>query len=391
MDKIKILHVLYELMPSGAEMMLYAAYPYWKDSCEMTILSTGPQEGVFADGLRKRGYNVDYLPIQEGALQGHESKRFKILHLIKFYLYLKQHSYDVVHVHKESLSENYIQLASLAGVKLCVRTIHNNFHFQGKLLKKKSISRAKSQTKYETLFIAISDGVMNNEKNVFGLECDYKIYNWCNNEKYHWITEEEKQKNKKNMGVDDKCILVTTGNCSKVKNHELLIRAIAKMHEKKSIMYYHIGYGKEEQQREEVLVNELGISECIQFVGFTDPLPYLEIADIYIMPSVFEGLSIAAIEAATVGTNLLLADTPGTIEFMNKSLPNVWYFHLDTADAISEENVSTLSIKLDELVKRWQCGELLNRKEQSEKTIELYSTQAGAQRYLQVYRKGLNR
>jgi glycosyltransferase involved in cell wall biosynthesis len=372
-------------------MMLYSAYPYWEEQCDMTILSTGPEIGPYAKELEQRGYKIAYLPIQKGAAIGQESKKSKLLHLVRFYRFLRAGSYDVIHVHKESLSENYIQLAVRAGVPFCVRTVHNNFRFEGKLGQQKSKSRSRCQKTYGAAFIAISDGVMENEKETFGITCDKKIYNWCNNEKYGYIGEEQKQQYKADAGMADRCVLISTGNCSNVKNHELLLRAIAGMKEKDAVYYYHIGYGKQVTEAEETLAEELGISGQIRFVGFSDPLRYLEQADIFVMPSLYEGLSIAAIEAATCGMNLLLADTPGVTEFMDKDFPNVTYFHLNAKDAAGKENILELSDALDRLVSAWKQGKLANTKEQSEKAKMLYSAEVGAEQYLQVYRKGLDR
>lgn len=58
MGKIRVLHILHELHPSGAEMMLYNAYPYWEKDCECTILATGTDIGPFAEQLKKEGMRL---------------------------------------------------------------------------------------------------------------------------------------------------------------------------------------------------------------------------------------------------------------------------------------------------------------------------------------------
>lgn len=46
-DKIKVLHILHELHPSGAEMMICNAYPYWAETCESSVMATRKNQGTF--------------------------------------------------------------------------------------------------------------------------------------------------------------------------------------------------------------------------------------------------------------------------------------------------------------------------------------------------------
>jgi glycosyltransferase involved in cell wall biosynthesis len=387
MSKIKVLHILYEIMPSGAEMMLFSAYPYWEQECEMYILATGPTEGTYADILRKRGYQVDYLPIQKGCAPGGEKKVSKIRHIQEFRRYMKEHSFDAVHIHKESLSENYAAVCAKSGVKTIVRTVHNNFRFEGLLKIRKAHSRRTMQKKHGVIFVAISDGVASNEKNVFGITCNETIYNWCDDSKYAFICETDKQEAKKTANVSDKFTILTSATCNHVKNHELLLRAIGAMRHREKIHYYHVGYRKRETEQEMQLANELKVADCVEFAGFTDPQPYMKKTDVFVMPSLFEGLSIAALEAVFSGTHLLLADTPGLVEFRDKGFPEIDYFHLNQESPVGEQNVQTLARTLDELVERWEAGRLKNSSEQRTLAEGIYSANVGAAQYLKLYGK----
>lgn len=59
---MKVLHVLNELYPSGAEMMIKNAYPYWNNEMDGTIMATGNGIGPFAETLRETGYEVVHVP-----------------------------------------------------------------------------------------------------------------------------------------------------------------------------------------------------------------------------------------------------------------------------------------------------------------------------------------
>lgn len=375
-QRIKVLHILHELHPSGAEMMIYNAYPYWKDTCECTILATGKQKGPFAEKLEQAGYQTAWV------CTNGTGKAAKIAHLISFWKFMKKNCYDVVHIHRESLSFEYALIAKLAGTNQIVRTVHSTFAHKGIQRKIKSMTRFLMKHLLSVSFAAISDGVAENEKKVFGNQCAETIYNWCNNKKFLFVSEEEKQLAKEKNNTKEKLVLLTVGNCGNVKNHELLIRAIAKMKYREEIFYYHVGFAPKETEREQQLAKELGISNQIVFAGSTDPMPYLKEADIFVMTSLYEGLSIAALEAIFTGMNLLLANVSGLTEFRGKGLCNVDYF---------QPNENALAEKLDEDTEKWKQGLIKPSEEQSMRAAKLYDCKTQAEKYTALYQKLLHK
>lgn len=375
-EKISVLHILHELHPSGAEMMIHNAYPYWKDTCDSTVMATGKIIGPFADTLQETGYRIAYVPTS-GA-----GKNAKIRHLLDFWKYMRQHRYDVVHIHRESLSFEYALLAELTGSRHVVRTVHSTFAHTGVQKKIKSLTRWMMKHWLHVKFIAISDGVAENEQSVFGNSCDEVIYNWCNNQKFTFVSAEEKAawKTASNYaaGMTDKLVLVTVGNCGPVKNHTVLLEALAKCRQRKRICYLHVGYAKDKTEEEEALAEQLGIREQVHFLGSTDPMPYLRQADVFLMTSIYEGLSIAALEAIFTGMPVLLAEVPGLTEFKNKGLCGVDYF-ISTPEQLAE--------KLDSYVESYDRGQLIPRIEQRQRAEELYDCGRQAGRYAQVYQR----
>lgn len=371
-EKISVLHILHELHPSGAEMMIRNAYPYWNEVCESTVMATGKIIGPFADTLKETGYEIAYVPTK-GA-----GKKAKIIHLLDFWKYMKKHRYDVVHIHRESLSFEYALIAKLTGSRHIVRTIHSTFAHAGIQRKLKSATRWLMKHMLGGYFIAISDGVAANEEKVFGIRCDETIYNWCNNEKFSFVSEEEKKRQKEEAGLGDKLVLVTVGNCGHVKNHGVLLRALAQCEKKEEILYLHVGYAKDETEQEEALAAELNIAEQVRFLGSTDPMPYLRQADVFLMTSIYEGLSIATLEAIFTGMRVLLADVPGLVEFKDKELCGVDYF---------TSTPEQLAKKLEEYVGIYKEGALVPSEMQRKRATELYDCSRQVGRYVAVYQK----
>ena len=106
-------------------------------------------------------------------------------------------------------------------------------------------------------------------------------------------------------------------------------------------------------------------------------MSYLKGADVYVMTSKYEGLSVAALEAIFTGMPVLLADVRGLDEFRDKQLENVDYF---------EPTPEALADKLDAYVMRLAEGTLEPAEEQSMRAEALYDIGQQVQRYVDVYR-----
>ena len=378
---MKVLHVLNELYPSGAEMMIKNAYPYWNNEMDGTIMATGMEIGPFAETLRETGYEVVHVPTVG------TGKTAKLKHLKSFYHYMREHRYDVVHIHRESLAFEYALICKMTGNKQVCRTVHSTFSHTGIQRIIKSVTRNLMSRCMGVQFIAISDGVAANEKRVFGINCDHVIYNWCNNKEFGFIPKEEKIISKREMlaklsprlslQLARLLTIVTVGTCADVKNHTLLLQAIARMQYKEQLRYFHIGYAEGETEKEQTLANSLGIADEVAFVGRTQPMPYLKGADVYVMTSKYEGLSVAALEAIFTGMPVLLADVRGLDEFKDKQLENVDYF---------EPTPEALADKLDAYVMQLAEGALEPAEEQSIRAEALYDIGQQVQRYMDVYR-----
>lgn len=112
----------------------------------------------------------------------------------------------------------------------------------------------------------------------------------------------------------DAFVLITVGEINHNKNHKVVLKALRKINNKE-IHYIICGQGSNEKY----LINlskKLGIDKQVHFVGYRNDIPeILKIADCYIMPSIREGLGMAAIEAMASGLPIITSDCRGAKEF----------------------------------------------------------------------------
>jgi len=91
------------------------------------------------------------------------------------------------------------------------------------------------------------------------------------------------------------------------------LRAIALLRDLR--FEYHIaGIGPEEGQLRR-LCSELGLSDRVKFLGFVEGVPQLlQTADVFLMPSLWEGFGLAAVEAMNAGLPVVASDVEGLRE-----------------------------------------------------------------------------
>lgn len=121
---------------------------------------------------------------------------------------------------------------------------------------------------------------------------------------------------KKKLGLPENCILVLSiGELIERKNHEVIIRALAKVKNKR--VYYAIcGKGPLKDYLEK-LSFELGVGDRVVFLGFRTDIPELcNTADISAFPSKIEGLGLAGIEAMAAGVPLVSSNVHGILDYV---------------------------------------------------------------------------
>ena len=127
------------------------------------------------------------------------------------------------------------------------------------------------------------------------------INNGIDVEKYKFDLEKRNQL-RKEMNLENKVILGTVGRFSYQKNHEFLIKIFNEVQkiEKESVLLL-IGNGELEQKIKEQ-VKELKLENKVIFLGTTNKVEdYLQIMDIFLLPSKYEGLPIVGIESQASG------------------------------------------------------------------------------------------
>lgn len=176
----------------------------------------------------------------------------------------------------------------------------------------------------------------------------------------------------------DVVVIGIVARLARIKNHEILIRAYAKLHAApgKKTRLVIVGDGPERAALEE-MSRQFGISADVSFLGERRDTPELLNAfDIYVLPSLSEGMNLTLLEAMGAGLPVVASRVGGNVEIVEDG--NTGYlFPSGNVDALSEL-FGRLVSEPERCARMGQSGR--------ERVLRQFDQRAMMQHYLSLYR-----
>lgn len=272
------------LRPSGMERMLVSAAPFFKSSDVSSVVVGQGDDHPFRPRLEAAGYQVESIPSLRSARGAHE-----------LWSVLRRVRPDVVHIHAEGAFAVSVSVArSALPAARIIRTVHSIFP-SGALSRRVQSLIA---DRFVAEFVAPSPDVATSEEGL-GRNCR-TIFNWVDGAFFD-VSGTRRPRD----GAYQTAIIV--GNSSAIKNHELALEAVmastVKLHK----------YGAEDgaSAREIEMLDALQDQGRLLHRGPGDPLQALLDSDVFLMPSLREGMGVALAEAIVVGVDCIVNDVQG--------------------------------------------------------------------------------
>lgn len=322
---IRVLHVVTYMGRGGLETMLMNYYRHID------------RTKVQFDFLVHRDFEADYdQEINElGGRIYHVSKLIPWSRKYKQELkcFFQHHpEYRIVHVHQDCLSSVALKCAEECGIPVRIAHSHNvnqdkNIKYFIKLHYMKSIP------KYATGCFACS---VEAGEWMFGGRSYHILRNAIDASAYLYSADKAAQI-RKHLHIQNNFVIGHIGRFDPQKNHGFLIEVFnefLKMEPDAKLML--IGDGKGRKKIEEK-VKSLGLEDKVVFTGVrSDVADLLQAIDVFVFPSLYEGLGIAAVEAQAAGIPCVLSDKVPTeckmttnTEFLSlKDSPKIWVRHI---------------------------------------------------------------
>lgn len=236
--------------------------------------------------------------------------RHNLLHPIEEFL--KKHKYDVVHIHSGSIS--VLMYASLAAKRTGIVKIIVHSHCAGerKTLKYRLIKILSTSilTRCPTDYFACSK-IAGEWKfpNKVVKDKLVIIKNGVDLNKFAYKDDIAKQMRLK-YGISNETFVVGhVGRFSPQKNHEYLIRIFQKVLARIPDAYLLLVGEGELMNDAKQQVKNLNIENRVVFVGSVTNVPdYLQMMNVFVLPSRWEGLPIVGVEAQAAGIPLIVSE-----------------------------------------------------------------------------------
>ncbi len=207
--------------------------------------------------------------------------------------YINRHQIEVLHCH--GYKENAFGLLTRSGIPM-IATNH---------LWKDSTLKAKCYCLLDALLIrffdrivGVSDEIVQGMKNV-GIKNAFKIANGIDCNRFNFCSKDDDFSRKYNVQPND-FVLGMISSLSYEKNHQAALKALEKM-SNQNLKLLIVGSGPLEDELRKLAEN-MGLTERVIFTGaVSEVTKILSIVDVFLLPSLSEGLPMALLEAMASG------------------------------------------------------------------------------------------
>ena len=355
---MKIIQIMPDFGMAGAETMVEnLTYGLAAEGHDVLVISLFDLHTAITERIENRGIKIKYLGKKRGFDPSIISKMRKII---------KAYQPDVIHTHRYVLP--YAFLASMGFKAKRVHTVHNVAQKEQTKVGK-NINRVLFRY-FNVVPVALSKEIQRTIQEVYGLP-DNRIPVVFNGIDLSRCIVKESYARK------DTFTVLHIGRFMDVKNHELLLRSFARFkgqHSDARLQLLGDGELKENMMQ---LAGQLNITDAVEFAGLqSNVYPWLHNADVFILPSKFEGMPMTLIEAMGTGLPIIASNVGGIPDMLSSQKEAL------LIEPKEEKIIEALEMVYSDAKKREYWGR--NALQRS----SLFSSQAMARKYLQLYSSG---
>jgi glycosyltransferase involved in cell wall biosynthesis len=250
---------------------------------------------------------------------------------VKFCALVRRGRYDVVHSHVHYFSGVILAIARIAGVRCRIAQLHTALaNDRGDTARRRAQIAACRvlMDRYATDIVAVGEGTMNGAWNR-AWSADPRcrvIYNSIRPDRLSSVPDRRA----------DEPTIVCVGSLKPLKNQLRLVGILKRVARKvPGVQLQLIGkevgdYGDAIRQA----AADAGIADLVHVIGEVDePIEWIARAHLMVLPSLWEGLPCALLEACVTGTPAVVSDLPGTQEIA-RHFPDVTMLSLQEGDDI---------------------------------------------------------
>lgn len=334
-EPIRVLQIVGRMDRGGIETMIMNLYRHIdRQQVQFDFLAHYGKEAAYNEEIRALGGRIYEMPPLKDEEHVYYWRLFSYIKALN--QFFSQHpEYRVIHGHMTNTAAIYMPIAKRHGVSCCIAHSHNT-HGKAGLLGVATNVLQKPIYKCATDFFACSEGakhwfypqklIESGKVQVLANAVDAQRFRF-NREKRAAIRQE--------LHLEGKCAVVCVARFRPEKNQMFLIevlRQMVKQHPEVVFVFAGEGPCQEAVQKKAA---EYHLEEHTRFLGMRTDVPdVLSGSDVFVLPSLWEGLPVTVIEAQANGLHCVV--TEGLTEEMN-ALGMVEYVSLEQSPAVWAE------------------------------------------------------
>lgn len=326
--------------PGGVETLIMDYYRRIdKSKIQFDFLCNSYNQIVYEDEIKELGGKTIHFPARSKSLLEYKKS-------LKTFFEQNAKKYDAIWVNVCSLANiDYLILAKKYGISRRIIHSHNSQNMEGILRKTLHLINKKRIKKIATDYWACSQGAARwfyEDELIDKVEI---IHNAIDVKRMHY-DENAGNNLREKYGWKNKIIIGNVGRLHFQKNQMFMLdifKNILQVHPNAILVL--IGQGEDEQKIRNKIQN-LNIQNSVFLMGLQNNIrEWLSTFDLFLFPSVFEGLSIAAMEAQASGVSILASEE--VIPKEVKLNENLYFCSLD-------QNAETWANKACEVLQKKQ-------------------------------------
>lgn len=292
---IRVLHVIGAMDRGGAETMIMNFYRKMDLSkYQFDFLVHETRKCDYDDEIRERGGNI------------YSVSRYKIFNYSAYKkeirdFFLERHDYDIVHGHICSSINIYLKEARKYGIKTIAHSHSSNFGFSLDTLFTKIVSLNTVNIADYFFGCSLQAGIDRYGKKIVSSSSFSILNNGIDTDLYRFDQDKRIQLQKQ-YHVEGSLVFGHVGRLTHAKNHDFLLRVfkcILGKYSNSELFLFGRGELEEEIKKK---IEDLGIQEHVHLMGVVDNVyDYMQMLDVFLFPSKYEGLGIALVEAQASG------------------------------------------------------------------------------------------
>lgn len=297
-EPIRVLHILQRMEAGGTQALLMNIYRKMdRTKVQFDFLVVYKAKQFYDDEIERMGGHIYRLSFRED------------LNLPKYYkelsAFFRQHQeYNIVHCHAYTIGYFCLKAARRAGIPVRIAHSHNNetvhdIKYLPKLFMQKIFAV------HATELFACSDEA---GRYLFGHRPFRVLKNAIDSQKF--IADAKIRKEvRTELGIEDKFVVGHVGRLHPQKNHDFLIDVFSEIRKKRQdAELLLIGTGPLEKEIRNKIAAK-GLAKSVQFLGNRKDMNRIyQAMDVFVFPSLFEGLGIVAIEAQAAGVPIVCSE-----------------------------------------------------------------------------------